>query len=186
MKSDREWDQLIKTAPAIPFSGNLSRAVAQLSFDKSKKYLFTSTKRNRCNPDGVFCIYMGEDRDTAMAEYDKYYTDEDDHQPCVLYTGKFEAKGILDLGDSATVRHFGLKAADFYSAFRVNPNETPLEQLGRAVARQNVVCALRFPSDAMHVAKATGFNFVIFKQALVAPDSLRIVGPGGRVLDQWP
>ncbi len=184
--SDDEWDQLLSNAPTIPFAGNLSRAVPKLGFDKSNRYLFTSTLRNHCNPRGVSCIYMSEDRATALAEYDKYYTDTGNHEPCLFYTGKFSAVAILDLGNPATMAHFSLTTADFFQAFRAIPHETPLEQLGQAVERQHEVCAIRFPSDAMHVKSAAGFNLAIFKQALVTPDSLRILDSSGAALEEWP
>jgi hypothetical protein len=177
--SAHEWDELLRTAPVVPFSGNLNRAVTQFNFGISKQYLFTSAQRNRCNPAGVNCIYLSEGRATALAEYDKYYTNTGNHEPCVFYTGALVAGAMLDLGDPAVAKHFGLTDVDFFQAFRVNPLETPLEQLGRAVDRQHKICAIRFPSDAMHAKPKTGFNIVVFKQALAAPDSLRILGAGG-------
>lgn len=184
--TDSEWDALLATAPTSTFCGKLLRAVAQLSFDKSRKYLFTSSKRNRCNPAGVDCVYLAEDRDTAQTEYDKYFTDEDDHQPCLTFTGDLRAAAVLDLGDAATCAHLGLSDADFYGAFRTQASETRLEALGRALARQKRICAVRFPSDAMHKKSKIGFNFAVFKAALSAPDSLVILGLGGASLDKWP
>ncbi|OYW17693.1 MAG: hypothetical protein B7Z52_06340, partial [Burkholderiales bacterium 12-64-5] len=127
--TDAEWDSLLASAPTRPFKGRLLRAVAQLSFETSGQYLFTSSRRNRCNPAGIECIYLAEDRDTAQTEFDKYYTDEDDHQPCLTFTGDFEAAAILDLGDAATCNHLKLDDADFYGAFRMRPSEASLEAL---------------------------------------------------------
>jgi hypothetical protein len=183
MKSDREWDELLSTAPVIPFNGHLSRAVVQLGF---KNYLFTSARRNRCNPDGISCLYMAEDRDTALCEYDKYFTDDGDRQPFVIFTGKLVAQAILNLGDRKTADHFGLADKDFSQAFRVIKEETVLEQLGRAVSRQRKVCAIRFPSEARRLKFAVGFNLAIFKEALSSPDSLYISGERGKILEQWP
>ena len=183
---DKDWDRLIATAPTVPFSGRLFRGVAQLSFDRGRQYLFTSGKRSRCSPAGVSCLYMAEDRATALAEYDKYYTDADDHQPCLLYSGILKAGALLDLSDPVTMTHFGLSEPDFHSAFRVGPGYSRMEALGKAVSRQKKICAMRFPSDAMNAKSATGFNLAIFKNALTAPDSLRILGPKGQVLEDWP
>ncbi len=185
---DQEWDRLVRTAPTVAFTGNLSRGIAQLSFERSREYPFASGKRNRCNPAGVLCIYLAENRATALAEYDKYYTELGDHQPCVIYAGNLAARAILDLNDPAVREYFGITEADFFSSFRTNPKETPLEQLGRALTRQTTtaICGLRFPSDARHEKSAPGCNFVIFKQALKAPDSLRILGPRGEILEDWP
>lgn len=184
--TDSEWDALLAIAPTRLFSGKLLRAVAQMSFDMSRQYLFTSAKRNRCNPAGVDCIYLAEDRDTAQSEYDKYFTDVGDHQPCLTFTGHLKAAAIIDLGDAATCTYLGLDEANFYGAFRTRTDETRLEALGRAVARQKSICAIRFPSEAMNAESKTGLNFAVFKAALAAPDSLIILGPAGASLDKWP
>ena len=183
---DAKWDQLTATAPTTSFSGRVLRGVAQMSFDTSRRYLFTSGRRNRCNPEGILCLYMAEGRETALAEYDKYFTDEDDHQPCLLFTGELHAAAILDLGNPATVKHFGVTAADFFSAFRSRQDTTRLEALGAAVARQRKISAVRFPSKAMHVKHAVGFNFAIFPDAIRPPDSLSILGNGAAPLERWP
>ena len=184
--TDSDWDALLAAAPVRSFSGKLLRAVAKLDFDKSRQYLFTSAKRNRCNPAGVDCIYLAEDRDTAQTEYDKYFTGMGDHQPCLTFTGDLKAGAILDLGDAATCAHLGISDSDFYGAFRTRTDKTRLEALGRAVARQKSICAIRFPSDSMHAESKTGFNFAVFKAALSAPDSLIILGSAGASLDKWP
>jgi hypothetical protein len=90
------------------------------------------------------------------------------------------------MGDARTVKHFGLTPVDFFSPFRLISHEPPLEQLGRAINRQRKVCAIRFPSEARHAKSETGFNLVIFKCAVAAPDSLRILGPSGTSLEDWP
>jgi RES domain-containing protein len=147
---DQKWADLVATAPTVPVKGKkLYRAIAQLSFETSRKYLFTSGKRNRCNPAGVFCIYMADDRNTALTEYDKYYNDLGNAEPCVIYTGQLTSTAMINLEDPAVRDHFGLTDADFFTAFRTNPAETPLEKLGRAIARQTKIAAIRFPSDAM-------------------------------------
>ena len=181
----KDWDALVRNVPTTPFEGDLKRCVAQLTFNRKNNYLFTSGKRNRCNPSGVFCIYMSEDRSTALAEYDKYFTDLGDDQPMVLYTGFLRAAAIIDLGDPEICKHFGLNDADFFTAFRTK-GETNLEKLGAAISRQTTVVRIRFPSDAQFVNGKNGFNLVIFRDSIATPDSLRIKGPEGNILDDWP
>lgn len=182
----KNWDQLVENAPTIPFNGNLERQVAQLSFDKSHKYLFTSGNRNRCNPKGVFCIYMAEDRETARAEYDKYYTDLGNLEPSVRYTGRLRAQAIVDLGDPKTRDHFNLSEAAFFTPFRTKKRSTPLEQLGKAISKQSKISGIRFPSDAMHQVGGEGFNIVVFRDSIKKPNSLKIFGPAGGSLEDWP
>lgn len=184
---DQKWDELVATAPTVPVkSKELYRAITQLSFESSRKYLFTSGKRNRCNPPGVLCLYMADDRNTALVEYDKYYTELGNVEPCVIYTGRLTSAAIIDLEDPAVRKHFGLTDADFFGAFRTNPADTPLEKLGRAIARQTRIVAIRFPSDAMHVQSREGYNIAVFKEAVKEPDRLQIIGPGNNVLEDWP
>ena len=184
---DQKWDNLVAAVSTVPVKEKkLYRAVAQLSFEKSRQYLFTSGKRNRCNPAGVLCIYMADDRDTALIEYDKYYTDLGDIEPCVVYTGRLTSAAMIDLENPAVRSHLGLTDADFFTAFRTNPGETQLEKLGRAIVRQTKISAIRFPSDAMHAQSLEGYNIAVFKDALQNADRLQIIGPNDNVLEDWP
>ena len=184
---DQKWDNLVATVFTVSVNEKeLYRAVAQLSFETSRQYLFTSGRRNRCNPAGVLCIYMADDRDTALIEYDKYYTDLGNIEPCVVYTGRLTGAAMIDLEDPAVRNHFGLTNADFFTAFRTNPAETPLEKLGRAITRQSKISAIRFPSDAMHAQSRDGYNIAVFKDALQNPDRLQVIGPNDIVLEDWP
>jgi RES domain-containing protein len=186
-EDDQRWDDLVAAVPTISVKNKqLYRAVAQLSFDKSRRYLFTSGKRNRCNPAGIFCIYMADDRNTALTEYDKYYTDLGNVEPCVIYTGRLTSAAIIDLEDPDIRDHFGLTDADFFTAFRTKPAETPLEKLGRGIARQTKITAIRYPSDAMHARSRDGYNIAVFKEAVKHPDRLQIIGPNDNVLEDWP
>ncbi|OAI42307.1 hypothetical protein AYO41_04515 [Verrucomicrobia bacterium SCGC AG-212-E04] len=184
---DERRDELIATVPTVSVrEKRLYRAIAQLSFQMSRKYLFTSGKRNRCNPAGVSCIYMADDRNTALTEYDKYYTDLGNVEPCVIYTGRLTSAAIIDMENVAVRNHFKLTDTDFFTAFRTTPAETPLEKLGRAISRQTKITAIRFPSDAMHALSQEGYNIVIFKAAVKEPDRLQIIGPNDRALEDWP
>lgn len=182
-KSD--WQQLLSTAPTRGFKGRLFRCLPQLTFDSCRppRYLFTSGKANRCNPEGIDCLYMAEDRDTAQAEYDSYYPKP---EPQLIYQANCETTAILDLADSATVAHFGLETNDLFEGFRLAKKVTPLQRLGATIAGQEVVSAMRFPSKARHSKGETGYNLAIFPAALIAPNFLEILGNGLNPLERWP
>jgi hypothetical protein len=183
--ADKNWPDLIATAPVVSFEGRLVRCIPQLIYEKGDppSYLFTSGNVNRCNPRGVSCIYMGEDRDTADCEYRSYY---EDPEPQLTFFADFKARAIIDLGDQATKKHFGLTGADFFKSFRLRTDKTTLQTLGEALSQQKGVVAIRFPSHACHREKRTGFNMVIFPAAIEAPDFVRILGRKGVTLEEWP
>ena len=102
----RDWKKLLDKAPKVSFETNLVRCISKSIFDKGNppSYLFTSGNPGRCNPRGVLCLYMSEDRTVALAEYDKYYAEP---QPHIAFYGHLKAKAMIDLADSATQVHFG-------------------------------------------------------------------------------
>ena len=122
--TDKNWPDLIATAPVVPFEGRLVRCIPQLTYQKGDppSYLFTSGMVNRCNPEGVSCIYMGEDRDTADCEYRSYY---EDPEPQLTFFADFKARSIIDLGDDATREHFGFTDADFFTGYRLQHGGFP-------------------------------------------------------------
>ena len=185
--TDKNWPDLIATAPTVPFEGRLARCIPQLSFQgkdgNPPSYLFTSGLVNRCNPAGTSCIYMGEDRDTADCEYRSYY---EDPEPQLTFFADFKARAILDMGEEATRTHFGLTDADFFEGFRLKKKTTPLQAIGAALALQKKVVAIRFPSHACQRESRTGFNLAIFPEAIEAPDFVKILGRKGATLEEWP
>ena len=141
------------------------------------------SNRHRCNPEGILCLYMSHDRETALAEYDKY---QEDPVPHLTYYGTLQAAAIIDFEDPATRKHFGLKDSDFYGSFRLNPNHTNLEALGKAISEQSRIVGIRFPSAAMHKLNKVGCNVVLFKRSVQDPDSLEILGTDKEILERWP
>ena len=179
-----DWNALLMTAPTRLFTGRLVRCIPLLTFQKGTppSYLFTSGAINRCNPSGIKTLYAGEDRETALAEYDSYY---DKPEPQLIYSADFTAGAILDLGDPATCGHFKLGVDDFYKSFRLMPDTTPLQRIGEAVSAQMRITAIRFPSNARHRRGEAGFNFAVFPGAIQPPDTLSILGDTGP-LESWP
>ena len=119
-----DWNALLRNAPTRPFTGRLVRCIPLLTFQKGTppSYLFTSGAINPCNPSGIKTLYAGEDRETALAEYDSYYGQP---EPQLIYHAEFQARAILDLGDPATCGHFQLGVDDFYKSFLLVPDTTP-------------------------------------------------------------
>ena len=183
--SAEEWDQLLRDAPTSPYHGNLVRCLPHLTFlgGTPPSFLFTSGRPNRGNPRGVDCLYLAEDRETALAEYEKYWPDP---QPELTFHGQLKAEAILDLGDSGCATHFELEDGDFFAPFRLVTTRTKLQQIGAAIGRQTRVVAIRFPSEARHALGEVGYNFVIYRDSLQSPNFLRILGPGGASLEDWP
>ncbi len=65
-----------------------------------------------------------------------------------------------------------------------HPVDTQL--LGETVAATTPIAAIRFPSDAAHVASFHGVNVVIFRDKIIAPDSVFVLDNHGKVLEQIP
>lgn len=181
----RDWKKLLAKAPKVDIKRNLVRCISKGVFDGGTppSYLLTSGKPGRCNPRGVLCLYMAKDRDTALTEYDKYFTKPEPH---IVFYGKLEAKEVIDLSDTATQAHFGFGPEDFFEGFRLKPGSTPLQCLGLEISNQKSVTGIRFPSAACHETGTVGHNFVLYKNSFESPDSLEILGVRRTVLEKWP
>lgn len=206
-------EALLATAPLRRYEKRLSRWVAQASVDEVVRtemqrllnlaaatgvapelspeqvrvnYLFTSARAGRYNPAGVPVLYFAEDRFAEEAERARYYTGLDLFQPAQRFYGVLKVDHLLDLGDASVLHHLGLTNDDLFAPWRFALSAPRTQELGRAVARQQRVAALRFPSDACRKTGTTGYNVAIFKSALVRPDSFTILGRAGVVLQSWP
>ena len=92
---------------------------------------------------------------------------------CLIDLEKPDVRGALDLS-----------AADFFQPWREADVPTRLQRLGLAVSKQRDVSAIRYPSDACRRAGTKGWNVVIFPEAVVAPDRVRILGRSGAALEE--
>lgn len=181
----RDWKTLLAKAPKVRIKTKLVRCIAKGVFDGGSppSYLFTSGKPGRCNPRGVLCLYMAGDRDTALVEYDKYFTKPEPH---IVFYGELEAKEVIDLSDSAIQAHFGFGPEDFFEGFRMKPRPTALQYLGLEISKQMGVAGIRFPSAACYETGTVGHNFVLYKNSFESPDSLKIIGGRRIILEKWP
>lgn len=149
----KNWKQLVATAPTRPYQRMaaakehlLARYVSHKTFSDATdpSYLYTSGDLNRCNPEGLACIYFGEGSETARAEFDSYYK-----KPVTElgFYARTRLKAILDLANSTTSTHFGLTDKDFTRSYAPKTGEfIPLQEIGKAVAKQKRIAAIRFPA----------------------------------------
>lgn len=149
------------------------------------EFLFTSGKAGRYNEKGVLCIYASEDLPTAGAESERYR--EGRTVATTTYWLHMEAK-LLDLAASDVLEALQLTTDDLFRPWRglsvSGPTATQL--LGSFIAQQTKLSGIRFPSDAARERGFTGFNIVVFRQALVAPWSVIVSSDDGAPLARWP
>lgn len=187
-----DWQRLVATAPVRAYRRKaadkrqlLARSVPNVAFKKGRPptYLYASGQLNRCNPEGVSCVYFGEGPETARAEFDSYY-----HQALteLTYYARTQLTAILDLTEPKSQRHFGLDEADFTRSYVTKTGELiPLQEIGKAVSRQSRIAAIRFPSRVMIKLGKKGFNLVVFQDLVGGSDFLEIM-EGNTVLERWP
>lgn len=180
---------LLRELPTRRVRRRLARCVPQLDFTDGDppRYLFTSRRRQRCNPDGVRCLYFSESEATADAEYRVAWSGQRaEHQPKLTFFAQVSLRKVLDLGDPAVAAAAGVTDDDLFGPWRLKSAPTRLQDLGLAISGQEVVCALRFPSAACRQLGLQGSNFAIFPDALFAPDRVEIHGRGDTPLEVLP
>ncbi len=181
-------EQALKAAPVRPLEGILVRCVALLPLTEggTPDYLFTSGKANRFNPAGVRCVYFSEDETTARLEYARRFgSSPGARQPLGTFFAEVSLTKVVDLADPATRTAFKLKPRHLALAWYLAKTPTRTQLLGLAASR-GAVAAIRFPSDAARVHGASGFNVVIFRNGVKAPDRVHILGPTKEPLQKWP
>ncbi len=180
--------QALRAVPVRPLLTTLVRCVALLPLTASgtPDYLFTSGQTNRFNPAGVRCVYFSEDEATARLEYARRFgTSRGAQQPLGTYFAEVSLTKVVDLADPATRDAFKLGPKDLAVAWHRAKTPTRTQLLGQ-VASQGAVAAIRFPSDAARVKGTPGFNVVIFRKGVQAPDRVHILGPTKKPLQKWP
>lgn len=188
----KDWKKLVETAPTRAYQRKgrgkdrlLARYVPHKAFNQGSppKYLHASGNLNRCNPQGVPCIYFGEGPETARAEFDSYYTTPLSE---LGFYGRAKLSAILDLTAPTICKHFGLTARDFTRSYAPKSGKLiPLQEIGKALISQTRITAIRFPSNAMQKLGKTGHNLVIFQNNVHGTDFLEIMEDTA-VLERWP
>jgi len=167
--------------------GRLFRSVSQLDFmaGNPPAYLFTSRRPGRCNPRGVECVYFAETEEVADVEYRGRWKGTDEfHKPKLTFVARIRLAHVLDLADQEVRERLVIGDAELFGVWR--GRRTKLQDLGLAVSKQTRLAAIRFPSAAMRREGRTGWNVVVFKASVRAPDSLEILGESGNAIEIWP
>jgi RES domain-containing protein len=175
----------LESAPGIGVKAELSRLVpfVDLASNDPTNWLFASGKPNRYNPAGVECVYFGETREVAQAEYDSMWKGVPaSHQPVTTFFADVSLKRVLDLMDAATLRVMKVDAKELFKKWRRARYPTLTQLLGQAVNDIHDFSAIRYPSAAL----AGHANLVIFRDCVRMPDSVRILGPTRKPLQKWP
>lgn len=181
------WLKRLETCPTISWGGSLTRCVNRNAYEKGKprNLLFVSGIPNRCNPAGTLCIYMAEEQETALTEYNKYAIGSEP-EPFLVFTAQLRARKVLDLADAKTCAYLRIAEEHLLKPFRLLKSPTRLQSLGLAIASQREIVGIRFPSAASHRINKTGHNFVLFKNSFLPPDRLEIQDPHSTTPDCWP
>jgi hypothetical protein len=188
----KNWKKLVETAPTCSYQRMskdkttlLARYVLKKAFDKASPPALPLRIRQ---PESLqssrrFCVYFGEGSETARAEFDSYY-----NKPLTEmgYYARVRLHAIIDLEDTKTLKHFGLKPTDFTRSYATKTdNLIPLQELSLTVSKQTKVCAIRFPSKAMKKEGKTGHNLVVFHDLVTGSDRLEIMEDAA-VIESWP
>jgi RES domain-containing protein len=180
---------LLREVPTRPMRGRLVRCVAALGFlaETPPRFLYTSGRPNRCNPEAVSCLYFSESEEVANLEYRRGFEGTaGESQPKLTFVADVDLKHIVDLAEQEVLDLLGLSERDFFEPWRQLASPTRLQQLGLAISSQRVICAIRYPSNACHHFGTSGWNLAIFPSALARPSRVRILGEGGKPLEELP
>jgi hypothetical protein len=79
-----------------------------------------------------------------------------------------------------------IEPAELHLSWRGTSSPTACQKLGKVVAGQKRFAGIRFPSDAAREKGIQGFNFVLFKNAVVAPSKVEVRDDKGVIVQQWP
>lgn len=167
----------------------LVRCVRALGFlsKRPPSYLFASGNANRLNPQGVSCLYFSESERAADVEYRRGFGGTiAAQQPKLTYRAEVELRHVIDFDDAEALRVLGIDRLELRSPWRTASAATRLQELGLAISHQRRISAVRYPSEALARAGVKGWNVVIYRSALAAPDRVRILGPAGEALEELP
>jgi RES domain-containing protein len=149
------------------------------------QFLYTSGRPGRYNLRDTHCLYCSADMPTAGAEYDRYRGCRTTQSLTYWIHANVL---VLDLEDRAVLAVLGLTERDLFAPWRAlsSPGPSLTQKLGTAVATQDRLHGIRFPSDAAQERGFAGYNVVLFRKSVVAPAAVVIKDDSGVTLDTWP
>jgi RES domain-containing protein len=178
---------LLPEVPTRPMRGRLVRCVAALGFlaETPPRFLYTSGRPNRCNPEAVSCLYFSESEEVANLEYRRGFEGTaGENQPKLTFVGDVDLRHIVDLAEPEVLDLLGLSERDFFEPWR--QLASPLRPAARlAISSQRVICAIR-TVECLPPLRTSGWNLAIFPSALARPSRVRILGEGGKPLEELP
>jgi hypothetical protein len=178
---------VLAVAPAKVVKAQLARLVPQLDLGPSPEWLVTSGKPSRYSPAGVNCVYFSEAKEVAQTEYDSYWQGRTgENQPVTMYYAEVALHRVLDLTSEATLKAIKVDAKDLLKNWRRAKHRTLTQLIGQAVNETGFFSAIRYPSKPAGGRGQPGANLVIFRDCVRRPDSVRILGPTKRPLQEWP
>ncbi len=150
-------------------------------------WLYTSGKPNRYNPAGIHCVYFAEARSVAQGEYDSIWQGlRGKDQPVTTYTAEVSLKRVLDLTRANVRKALLLTDQELFKSWRRARHPTLTQLIGQAVSETTLFSAIRYPSKAAAASGQPGINLVIFRDCVRSPESVRILGPSAKPLQEWP
>lgn len=180
-------DAALKGIPTIRLRSSLARKVPLLNLigHKPIQFLFTSGKPGRFNLEKTNCLYFSEDERTAVEEWERLLVGLP-VKHCATFFVNIQIGTVLDLNDSKTRADLELSDKDLFADWATAASPVDTQLLGEAVVATTSIVAIRFPSDAARLAHFHGVNVVIFRDKVIAPDSVTFLGNKGEVLEQIP
>jgi RES domain-containing protein len=182
----------VGTAPTCRWEGRLARIVAiHALFPQGKAakpdYLYTSGKENRFNLAGTACLYMSVEESTAVAEFRRQFRGLaiGSHQPECHFFAEVRLHRVLNVRDPSTLGHLSVTGFELRADWGYGLPPSVSQQVGEAAAECGVE-AILYESVAAAESGAAGTNIVVFRQNVQPASHLRILGPGGVPIDQWP
>lgn len=176
--------RLVRSAPCVDCHAIFVRRVEleALQAYSPPNFLYTSGKPGRYNIDGMDCLYVSENEETAKAEYERLWKHRPGkQQPVVTFFAKVSLTKILDLTDPAILAHLKLTDKDLHESWRLATRPTKTQLVGFAAASRASIAGIQYPSDAT----TAGANLVIFHRNVKSPDFVKILGPGRKPLQVW-
>ncbi len=79
-----------------------------------------------------------------------------------------------------------LETKDLLKTWRRAKRPTLTQLIGQAVSETQLFSAIRYTSKAAVASGQPGMNLVIFRDCVRPPESVRILGPSAKALQEWP
>lgn len=180
-------DQFLEAIRKLPLRrrrGLLARCVSREALEgrSPPDFLYASTRAGRYNPENVENIYWSQGDSVAQLEYRRYHKGAQAYETFLCRY----SLNVTDLEDTDVLAALGLSDSDLRAPWRTAAKPTKCQTLGYAVSLQQRFGAIRFPSDAARAARASGFNYVIFKSSIRAPYFIQVETDPGMSIQRWP